>query len=280
MVLDHQAGLPVLRASVTADALMDHAYMAARLAEETPFWAPGSRTGYHPFTYGFLIAEVVRRVTGQTLGQVFASRIAAPGDVDLHIGLSEADEARVAPTILWKPDRAAAPNAFFQAVKRQGTLQNLFAFNHGTWATRDVNTRRGRAAENGAAGGMASARGLCSLLAPLLAPDGLARLGLRRDQVVGFSHASAETTRDEILLQPMRFSTGFMAAIDARAHGGDSFLIGPRAFGHVGAGGSITLVDPEKVLALGYVMNAQGAGLLANPRGQSLIEAAYQACVG
>jgi CubicO group peptidase (beta-lactamase class C family) len=69
-----------------------------------------------------------------------------------------------------------------------------------------------------------------------------------------------------------------MAAIDARDSGGDSFPIGPRAFGHVGTCGSITLADPEAEMSFGYVMNAQGAGLLANSRGQSLSNAAYQAC--
>jgi CubicO group peptidase (beta-lactamase class C family) len=277
MVLDHSAGVPVLRDPVKADALLDHAYMAERVAAEAPWWEPGSRTGYHPFTFGTILAEAVLRATGLPIGTVFAERIARPLGIDLHIGLPEAEEARVAPSILYRPPRDAAPSAFIAAARRQGTLQNLFAFNHGTWATRGVNTRDGRAAGNPAAGGMASARGLCALFAAVATPAAAARIGLDTAQVASFACATSATQRDATLLQPTRFGPGFMLSIDGRRAGADSFVIGSGAFGHVGAGGAAGFADPDLGLAFGYAMNAQGPGLLMNARGQALVDAVYRA---
>ncbi|MFN6977146.1 MAG: serine hydrolase domain-containing protein, partial [Gemmobacter sp.] len=275
-VLDHSAGLPVLRAPVKADCLLDHGYMASRLAAEIPFWEPGSQIGYHPFTFGYLVAEVVLRTTGKTLGTVFADRIARPHGVDFHIGLPPQDEGRVAATILWRPEPGMAPSAFFAAARTPGTIQNLFVFNHGTWATRGVNTRGGRAAENGAAGGLASARGLCSLMRMTL-PAGAADLNLTPAQVGAFGRPTAETTCDATLLRPLRFGSGFMLSMTEDTPGDGSFRIGPTAYGHIGAGGSIAFADPATGLAFGYAMNRQGSGLLANSRGQGLIDAVYGA---
>ena len=82
---------------------------------------------------------------------------------------------------------------------------------------------------------------------------------------------------DATLLQPMRFGMGFMVSIDNRLAGGHSLIIGERAFGHVGMGGSVGFADPGTGLAFGYTMNRMGAGILLNTRGQSLVDAAYVA---
>ncbi|MFN4099212.1 MAG: serine hydrolase domain-containing protein [Pararhodobacter sp.] len=272
-VLDHKAGLPVLRDPVKADCLLDPAYMAGRLAAEAPFWDPGSRIGYHPFSFGYLVAEVVLRATGKTLGSVFRDRIAGPLSVDVHIGLPPEDEPRVAPTLLWRPGPDMAPSAFFAAARKPGTIQNLFVFNHGRWASQGVNTREGRAAENGAAGGMASARGLCALMGAVL-PDRAPSLGLTAEQIAALGQPTAETPRDETLLRSMRFGSGFMLSMAEDMPGNGSFQVRPGAFGHIGAGGAAAFADPALGLAFGYAMNRQGPGLLANPRGQALIDAA------
>lgn len=279
MMLDHTIGLPALRDPVTADCMTDTPYMTARLEAEAPFWTPGTRQGYHALTYGFLLAEVVRRVTGQSLGTFFAENIAVPLGLDFHIGLPADIEPRVAPVFPHRPPKGAPDTPFMAAAKTPGSVTNLFVFNSGDWATRGVNTPAGRAAEIGAAGGVGNARSLAQMFAALV--DGGERLGLTPDQIAGFATCSAASHCDETLRAPTRFGPGFMLSMDNRHpnRGGDGLIIGVQAFGHVGMGGSLGFADPAAGLAFGYTMNRLGAGLLLNDRGQSLVDAAYR-CLG
>ena len=279
MMLDHTIGLPALRDPVKADALTDTPYMVARLAAEDPFWAPGTRQGYHALTYGFLLAEVVRRVTGASLGAFFAENIAAPLGLDFHIGLPDDQEPRVAPVFPHRPPKGAPDTPFMAAAKTPGTVTNLFVFNSGDWATRGVNTPAGRAAEIGAAGGVANARALAQMFAALV--EGGEKLGLTPDRIASFATCSAATHCDETLRAPTRFGPGFMLSMDNRHpnRGGDGLIMGAQAFGHIGMGGSLGFADPAAGLAFGYTMNRLGAGLLLNERGQSLVDAVYR-CLG
>lgn len=237
MVLDHTAGLPALRDALKPDCLTDHDYMARMIARAAPEWEPGSRTAYHPLIGGFILAQIVRRVDGRSLGMFFANEIARPLGLDFWIGLPEAEESRVAHILTYRPPADGRPTRFSKAIREAGTLQNLFFFNHGDWQARGMNTRAGRAAEIGAAGGITNASSLARLYAALV-PDG--PLGLSNETLAEFSQASSATHLDGMLLQPTRFGPGFMLRMDNRKNGkGDSLIIGPRAFGHVGAGGSV-----------------------------------------
>ena len=277
MILDHSIGLPAVAEKAPADALVHPDWMVRALERQAPFWQPGTRVGYHALTYGFLAGEVVRRITGRSLGQVFHDRIAAPLGLDFHIGLPESAEARVAPIQLWRPGPEDRPTAFLTAAREAGSIPNLFVFNSGDWGARGVNTRAGRAAQIGAANGVGNARALARMFGALA--TGGADLGLSPDDIAGFSRASSATGMDATLQMPTRFGPGFMLGMDNRhpARGGESLIFGRNAFGHVGAGGSVGFADPEAGLSFAYTMNRQGAGLLLNPRGQSLIDATYRA---
>lgn len=279
MLLDHTAGLPAVRSKLKPDCMTDADYMVAHLERETPFWEPGTRVGYHALTFGFLVGEIVRRVTGRSLGAFFRSEIAAPLGLDFAIGLPETDEARVSPVVPYRPSAADAETPFMRAAKTPGSIANLFVFNSGYWATEAVNTRAGRAAEIGAAGGVSNARGLATLYAALA--EGGEGLGLDAATVGGFAQARAATHRDATLQSPARYGPGVMLGLGRRATpvGEESFVIGARAFGHVGMGGSVGLADPDCGMALGYTMNRLGGGMLLNARGQALIDAAYR-CLG
>lgn len=278
MVLDHTAGVPVVSAPLKPDCLLDPAYMAEKIAAQAPFWEPGSRTAYHPLTGGFILAEIIRRIDGRDLGRFFAEEISSPLGLDFWIGLPAAEEPRAAPVIAYRPPRDEPPGRFLVEARRIGSLQNLFLFNHGDWKSKRVNTPEGRQAAIGAASGMTNAAGLAGLYAALH-PDG--PLGFRPETLASFAAASSATHLDGMLLQPLRFGPGFMLRMDNRSHGrGDSLLIGPRAFGHVGAGGSVGFCDPDAGLAFGYTMNRQGPGFLLNQRGQSLVDAAYAGIAG
>jgi CubicO group peptidase (beta-lactamase class C family) len=265
-------------APLKPDCLLDPAYMAAQIAGQSPVWEPGSRTAYHPLTGGFILAEIIRRCDGRDLGRFFGDEIATPLGLDFWIGLPEEQDHRAAPIISFRPPRDEPPGDFLLAARKLGSLQNLFLFNHGDWKAKRVNTPAGRQAAIGAASGTTNAAGLAGLYAAL--HEG-GPLGFSRERLQGFGEVSSATHLDGMLLQPTRFGPGFMLRMDNRAHQrGDSLLVGTRAYGHVGAGGSVGFRDPDADLAFAYTMNRQGPGFLLNHRGQSLVDATYASLAG
>lgn len=281
MLLDHSAGLPALRAPLADGAAFDWTVMVERLAAEEPFWEPGTRTGYHGLTFGWLVGEVVRRVSGKSLGTFFQDAVASPLGIDYWIGLPEAEENRVAPIIPYRPGQGAPANRFEQAVANEpDSLSALYFRNTGGWRPKGFNSRAGRAAEIGAANGITNARGLAGFYDPLALGGNAAGLWLVRPQTIQAMSAVSSATHDDATLRiPTRFAAGFMRSMDNRGRGLDSAVLSPTAFGHVGAGGSIGFADPACGLSFGYTMNRMGAGLLLNERGQSVIDATL-ACVG
>jgi len=283
MMLNHSAGVPALREPVRKGGFLDWDYMVARLAAEAPFWPPGTRNGYHMSTFGWTVGELVRRVAGRSLGTFFRDEIAAPLGIDFWIGLPDAEHHRVAPIIPWTPDRKAPMAAFTRALQQGlkstgGNLQLLALMNNGGHRSDSPEAWR---AEIGGGGGIASARGIAGMYAPL-ANDGMAG-GIRlldADHIVRMSEISVATAEDATLLMPTRFGLGFMRSMDNRhrpAGQMETMILGRGAFGHAGAGGSVGFADPDARLAFGYAMNRMGAGILLNARGQALVDAAYRA---
>ncbi len=282
MMLDHSSAVPAVRAKVKDDGPYDWAYMTERLAAEVPFWEPGTRNGYHGFTFGWTVGEMVRRASGKSLGTFFREEIAGPLGLDFWIGLPEEIEPRVAPIVahVYKAADAVTPFMRDLATNKE-SVAALFYFNNGAWRSGGANTRAGHAAEIGAANGITNARGLAGMYAPLANGGGdlvdattLARMG----------EVSMATHDDATLRIPTRFALGFMKSMDNRRRSlaaklwgedCDSVILGSAAFGHVGAGGSLGFADPVAGLSFGYTMNRMGPGLLMNERGQSLVDAAY-----
>jgi len=282
MMLDHSSAVPAVRARVKDDGPYDWAYMTERLAAEVPFWEPGTRNGYHGFTFGWTVGEMVRRASGKSLGTFFREEIAGPLGLDFWIGLPEEIEPRVAPIVahVYKAADAVTPFMRDLATNKE-SVAALFYFNTGAWRSGGANTRAGHAAEIGAANGITNARGLAGMYAPLANGGGdlvdattLARMG----------EVSMATHDDATLRIPTRFALGFMKSMDNRKRSlaaklwgedCDSVILGSAAFGHVGAGGSLGFADPVAGMSFGYTMNRMGPGLLMNERGQALVDAAY-----
>jgi CubicO group peptidase (beta-lactamase class C family) len=282
MMLDHSSAVPALRATVKEDGPYDWDYMTGRLADEVPFWEPGTRNGYHGFTFGWTVGEMVRRASGKSLGTFFREEIAGPLGLDFWIGLPEEIEPRVAPIVPHVYKAADAVTPFMRDLgTNKESIPALFYFNNGAWRSGGANSRAGHAAEIGAANGITNARGLAGLYAPLANGGGtlvdaktLARMG----------EVSMATHDDATLRIPTRFALGFMKSMDNRKRSMaatlwgedcDSVILGSAAFGHVGAGGSLGFADPAAGLSFGYTMNRMGPGLLMNERGQALVDAAY-----
>ena len=280
MMLDHSAGVPVFREPVKPGGLYEWNYATTQLAAQTPSWAPGTRNGYHGLTFGWTVGEMVRRASGKSLGAFFQEAVAKPLGLDFWIGLPEEIEPRVAPMIPFIPAPDAPKRRFMQAVTEQPeSLASLFLLNTGGFTQGGVNTREGHAAEIGAANGITNARGLAGMYAPLGLGGG--RL-VDAATLAGMGEVSMATHEDATLLIPTRFALGFMVSMDNRRRvpeANSSVILGRRAFGHVGAGGSIGFCDPECGLGFGYTMNRMGEGVLLNERGQALVDATYH-CLG
>ena len=282
MMLDHSSAVPAVRAKVKDDGPYDWAYMTDRLAAEVPFWEPGTRNGYHGFTFGWTVGEMVRRASGKSLGTFFRDEIAGPLGLDFWIGLPEEIEPRVAPIVahVYKAADAVTPFMRDLATNKE-SVAALFYFNNGAWRSGGANTRAGHAAEIGAANGITNARGLAGMYAPL--GNGGGDL-VDATTLASMGEVSMATHDDATLRIPTRFALGFMKSMDNRKRSlaaklwgedCDSVILGSAAFGHVGAGGSLGFADPVAGLSFGYTMNRMGPGLLMNERGQSLVDAAY-----
>lgn len=276
MLLAHQAGVPAVRSPQPAGAMYDWERMTAALAAETPFWEPGTRNGYHALTFGFLAGEVVRRVSGRSLGTFFREEVAGPLGLDFWIGLPESEEPRVAPAIPAAPDPATFGPFERLAFGDPASLPGLIFSNSGGYMMPgECDTRAGHAAEMGAVGGQSNARGLAGMYAPLANGGG----PLVSEAALGRMAAVASATGvDAVLLAPTRFALGFVKSIDNRhlPLTNASVILSEPAFGHPGMGGSIGFCDPVPRLSFGYTMSAMGSGLGLNERGQSLVDATYR----
>ncbi|MBM4256140.1 MAG: beta-lactamase family protein [Deltaproteobacteria bacterium] len=279
MLLNHQAGLPAVRAQLPQGAYANWDLMGNALAKEEPFWEPGTRNGYHALTIGWLVGEVVRRVSGKSLGTFFRDEVAKPLGLDFWIGLPEDKEPRVAPMIAAAPDQNSL---LYKELVTQGSLASLAILNSGGYmgAKPEYDTRAAHAAEIGGAGGITNARGLAGMYAPLACGGTLNGVQLvDSDTLARMGAVASATGRDAVLVMPSRFALGFMKSMDNRhAPAGvrESAITSEEAFGHVGAGGSFGFADPKAEMSFGYTMNRMGAGTLLTDRGQSLVDATYR----
>jgi CubicO group peptidase (beta-lactamase class C family) len=282
MALSHQAGLPVFRTPLRPGGLYDWRYMTEVLAAEEPFWEPGTRQGYHAVTFGFLLGELVRRVSGKPFDAFFRDEVTGPLGLDFHVGLPEDHEGRVAPTIRADPPPPGEPIGRFLATSNSDpqSMQALLNNNTGRRSVpRDHDSREGHAAVLPSHGGITNARGLAGLYAPLAA-GGAGLVG--PDTMAQMSAVSSAVGVDALLFIGLRIALGFWKSSDNR--GGppdarDGMILSEAALGHPGMGGSLGFADPVARVAFGYAMNKQGRGVGLNERGQSLVDALYR-CLG
>lgn len=289
-LLCHKAGLPYIEADLTlGDALAWDPAVDA-LAAQAPLWAPGTAHGYHHVTYGWLVGEVIRRVTGRSVGEFFADEVAGPLGLDLWIGLPAEEHARVAPlTIrghLDGPTQPSEPDGdededdtslYVEKVEKllgpSSLLIRALGGVSGSFLGYSVfNQPAVLAAELPALNAVGDARSIARMYAAAIGPVDGAATGplLTRDQVA--AAATCQTAgEDKVLTFPSTFGLGFMAASRFARFGG------AQAFGHFGGGGSVAFADPQAGIGFAYVMNRMLAGLSGDPRARSLIRVTYDA---
>jgi len=275
-LLSHQAGLAWIDGEMSLDQALSWDPVVDALAQQTPHWEPGSKHGYHATTYGWLVGEVIRRITGRTVGTYFHDEIAAPLGLDFWIGLPESEESRVAPLVggLADPLITEDPEVrkFVEEIMGPDTTlgRALFAPGGAFSGPEIWNSRAVHAAEIPAANGIGDARSLARMYAACIGTvDGVRIL---TEEQLGRATTQLTSGPNTVLLDlDIQFGLGFMV------RSGFIELGGPRSFGHFGAGGSVGWADPDAELAFGYVMNRMDMGLAGDVRSYELINACYAA---
>ncbi|MGH7023988.1 MAG: serine hydrolase domain-containing protein [Caulobacteraceae bacterium] len=260
--LSHQAGLPGFVEPMAASDWFDTDLIARKLAAMAPLWPPGTASGYHPVTFGYLAGEVFRRVDGRELGAALAEDLARPFGLDLWIGLPEAEHGRCAQT---RKPPAMPDLGPLTEVKRVAFLT--------PWASPGgVSLAEWRRAAIPSVTGHSTAPALARMMA-ILACDG--RLDgqpfLTPDAAREAARARVRGT-DLVLPFDLAWGAGFL-----RNEGLAIYGPGQQSVGHSGWGGSCAFADPERQLSGAYVMNRQSPALIGDPRAVRLINAAYEA---
>ena len=272
-LLSHQAGLAALDRKID---ILDYENVIDALEKQEPNWPPGSAHGYHARTFGFLLDELVRRISGTRLGDYWRETFAEPLDLDLWIGLPEKENARVATMYAPKLGKPPEPKQFYKDVATRGTFAHkVFTSPSGLNAVSEMNKPQIRARSIVSLGGIGSANSLAKFYA-MLANSGRIE---DREFFLATTMDWMETTlidgRDQVFQIPTAFSAGFMK--DSKSSERKRFGRSSSAFGHPGAGGSNGFADPENKIAFAYVMNQMELSVLPNEKSLHLIDAVYGA---
>jgi CubicO group peptidase (beta-lactamase class C family) len=259
-LLSHTAGLSGWEQPVTFEDICDWDKATSLLAAQAPWWEPGSASGYHALTQGYLVGEVVRRVTGESLGTFLAKEVAGPVGADFHVGLAPEHFGRVANVI--PPPPFPVPEDPSEILIKTFGNPILDA----TWAWRP----EWRQAEIPAANGHGNARSLAQIHA-VLACGGDAN-GVRFLSPAGCETIFREQARgiDLVLGIPLRHGIGF-GLVGEEA----PMSPNPRTCYWGGWGGSIVVIDLDARMVVTYMMNRMGEGTVGDERGANLLTAAY-----
>jgi CubicO group peptidase (beta-lactamase class C family) len=274
-LLSHQAGLAWIDGEMTLEEALSWDPVVDALARQVPHWEPGTQHGYHATTFGWLVGEVIKRVTGKSVGTYFREEIAEPLGLDFWIGLPASEEPRVAtlvggladPAMIDNPATREMINTFMGPDTMLGKALYAPA---GVFSARGVwNSPAVHASEIPAAGGIGDARSIARLYAACIGEVD----GIRLIDGPQLSRATTQLTSgpNKVLLDmDIQFGLGFMLRSE--------LMPLPRgAFGHFGAGGSAGWADPDAQLAFGYVMNKMEMGLTGDRRSLDLTDACYAA---
>jgi CubicO group peptidase (beta-lactamase class C family) len=269
-LLTHQAGLPVFDEPISFSECHEPGLVATRLAGQRPRWEPGTAHGYHPLTFGWLVGEVVRRLTGRSVGRFLADEVTGPLGLDFWIGLPPEREVSVARLAPGRFDLSGVspgdPALAFAAAILDVTSLTFQAFANppGQLDVESFNAPELHQAEWPAANGIGTARALARIYGELACDRILSAATLdeaSRPQVCG---------PDRVLAVETCFGLGFSlhSAMTADV---------PGSFGHEGAGGSVAFADRSRGVGFAYVMNQLTASLGADRRSRRLVEALYSA---
>lgn len=270
-LVSHAAGLCALDQAVD---IKDRVAVVTALAKQKPLWPPGSAHGYHARTFGFLLDELIRRISGSSISDYWRKKFAEPLALDFWIGLPAELNDRCATIYAARVGQPPEPAQFYRDLAMPGTLpRRTFTSPLGLNSVSAMNRPENRALEIASFSGIGSARALAKFYA-MLANGG--EFGGHRyfdEETIALMSATIVDGIDRVFELPIAFSAGFMKN---SAQSPQKFF-GPskRAFGHPGAGGSHAFADPENKIAFAYVMNQMEQSVLPNAKSMRLINQLY-----
>ena len=263
-VLGHTAGVPGWNPAITPGDIYDWDATVANLAAQAPWWEPGTQSGYHALSQGYLEGEIVKRVTGRTLGTFFREEVAEPLGADFHIGLPESEDARVAEQI--PPQTGIAD---LEGIDLDSVAVRALSSCPLTGA--EPNTREWRASEIPAAGGTGNARSVARIHSALANGGEVDGVRLLSSEGVDRIFTERHHDVDLVLGMKMRLGTGF-----GLMNENIPLSPNPRSCFWGGWGGSIAVIDLDAELSIAYVMNKMANGLVGDLRGGLLVFSAYE----
>jgi len=265
-LLSHTAGIPGFDKRIQPETLYDWDAIVNILAAQKSWWKPGTKSGYHSITFGYLLGELVRRITGKTLGTFFKEEVAEPLKADFHIGLSAEHDSRVGELI---PPFPVDPQNVGDIDPNSIPIKVLL---NPILTARETLTREWRAAEIPASNGHGNARSVARVGAALACGgevDGVRLLSLK---TIEKSIEEQSNGSDLVLNVPIRFGLGYgLVSKDMPVSPN------PRAFYWGGWGGSHVTMDLDAKLSWAYVMNRMMMSLTGDPRTMNIREAIYKA---
>ena len=261
--LDHRAGLPWLSADLPHDAYADWQRVVAQLAAQAPVTPPGLWRGYHVVTMGYLAGELVRRISGLSLGRFVRESIANPLGVEFHIGLDAALDTRCAEF------HGNFEGSLLRPTDSGGALGRCVALLRGA----DFNSRIFRGAEVPSINGHCTARDAARLFGKLAEIHAGDSGGPVTPEALRESTMLRWIGHEQVLHHMRRMAAGFMLGTPGHLPFGPHL----QSFGHTGAGGAVAFADPVSRIGFAYVMNRFYDGPPPNPRVAALVDAVYGA---
>ena len=270
-LLSHQAGLCALDQRVD---VLDYGGVIRALETQAPLWPPGTKHGYHARTFGFLLDELMRRITGKTLSDYWQENFARPLELDFWIGLPEEQNSRVATIYAAKSGKPPEPAKFYRDLVTPGTLaRKTFTSPYGLNVISKMNDPQIRAQPIVSFGGIGSASALAKFYSMLANGGELNGQPFFSPKTIERMTTTLSDGVDCVFQIPTAFSAGFMK--DSRDATRRIFGPSSRSFGHPGAGGAHAFADPENKIAFAYVMNQMEQSVLPNEKSLRLVDAIY-----
>ena len=270
-LLSHQAGLCALDQRVD---VLDYDSVIHALEAQGPFWSPGTAHGYHARTFGFLLDEIIRRITGKTLSEYWEENFARPLELDFWIGLPEKENSRVATIYAARGGKPPEPAQFYRDLVTPGTLaRRTFTSPYGLNVISKMNDPQIRAQPNVSFGGIGSASALAKFYSMLANGGKFNGQSFFSQETLARMTTTLSDGVDRVFQIPTAFSAGFMK--DSRDAARKMFGPSATSFGHPGAGGSHAFADPENKIALAYVMNQMEQSVLPSEKSLRLVDAIY-----
>ncbi len=268
-VMGHTSGLSGFDQTISAEDLYDWEKITSLLASQAPWWIPGKEAGYHAVTLGYLQGEILRRITGRTIGEFFRTEVAQPLGADFHIGLAPHHDARVANLIPPTSDELdATADTMDPASIAYRTLSNP------VMTGLEPATTPWRRAEIPAAGGIGNARSVARVHAAMACGGSLDGVEIISPKGLEVIFESQFNGTDHVLMGPTNYGMGYGLPDEAFP------LPGTHTCYWGGWGGSKAVIDLDQRMSFAYVMNRMDASLIEDMRGPNILMAAYGALLG